>query len=401
MAELTHQSFREAFPYFKREDALCYLDNAATTQKPGVVIARMTDYWSSGVANIHRSSHLLAERATEAFEQSRTDIARFINADSKDIIFTKGSTESINLLSYALSSEFKPDDAIIISAQEHHANILPWRRLCEEQELELRVWQSDGLELDTQALIPLLDGARLLCVNHICNSTGAVNDLSSIIELAHGAGCQVMVDAAQSIAHIPIDVKALDCDFLVFSGHKCFGPEGTGVLFCPKALADSLPPWQLGGEMVETVSFDRVSFQESPLRFEAGTPNIAGVLGLAEALRFIASYDRAALHQHEQSLVRLAHERLSRLPGFKLYSPSSLDSSILSFGFEGIHSADMTALLDAQSIAIRAGMLCAMPWVKQLSGNSGILRLSVAPYNLAREIEQAVEAISEALEILG
>jgi cysteine desulfurase/selenocysteine lyase len=398
---------RACFPFYNNmasSQHITYLDNAATTQKLSIVIDCLTELWTGGSANVHRSSHSLANRLTERFEQARGSVAHFINAsESSEIVWTTGVTEGINLVANSWGEHhIKEGDEILVSAMEHHANMLPWQQLCERKGAKLKVIPLlDSAEIDLDALDKLLnDNVRLVAITHISNVLGSINPLKSIIDKCHQYQSKVLVDGAQAIAHLPVDVQDLNCDFYVFSGHKCFAPEATGVLYGKKKILASMPPWKTGGEMVKTVSYDQVEFQEPPFRFEAGTPNVSGLIALSEALQFLSSQDRESLRQHEEDLTTLLEQQLLSIEGLIIHSKAKQRSSIVAFSVRGCAAMDIAALLDEQNIAVRSGQLCAMPLVNQINP-SGLVRVSLAFYNSQDDIMKFVSALKQALELLS
>ena len=399
-------AIRQKFPFFDRqqaESAIIYLDNAATTQKPALVIECLTQIWENGSANVHRSSHTLANQLTERYENARNICASFINAQSSnEIVWTTGATEAINLIAHSWGRQnIQSGDVILITAMEHHANLLPWQQLCLQTGATLKVIPVlESAELDLQLLDTLLkEKVKLLAITHVSNVLGTINPIQQIIARCHQYNCKVLVDGAQAMAHLPIDVQQLDCDFYVCSGHKCFAPEGTGFLYGKKALLDAMPPWKTGGEMVKSVAFHSATYQPTPLKFEAGTPNISATIAFAQALLFLQSHDRIALLQHEKDLTALAELHLSEIAGLQRHSTAEKKSSIVALTIEGCQSMDLAALLDEQNIAVRSGHLCAMPLVKKLT-NNGILRASFCFYNSADEVMAFVAALKQSVSLL-
>jgi cysteine desulfurase/selenocysteine lyase len=397
---------RACFPFYNNRASsqqVIYLDNAATTQKLSIVIDCLTEIWTEGSANVHRSSHSLANQLTERFEQARDSVANFINAsESSEIVWTTGVTEAINLVANSWGDQhIKEGDQVLVSAMEHHANLLPWQQLCERKGAQLKVIPLlDNAEIDLDALEQMLnDNVRLVAITHISNVLGSVNPLKVIIDKCHQYPCKVLVDGAQAVAHLPVDVQALNCDFYVFSGHKCFAPESTGVLYGKKSILATMAPWKTGGEMVKTVSYDNVEFQEPPFRFEAGTPNVSGLIALSEALQFLSSLDRKGLHQHEQDLTTLLEQHLSSIEGLTIHSKAKQRSSIVAFSVRNCAAMDIAALLDEQHIAVRSGQLCAMPLVNQINP-AGLVRVSLAFYNSEHDIMKFVSALKQSLELL-
>ena len=407
---MSHSSFsvaelRSHFPILNQrinDFPLLYLDNAATTQKPQAVINAVCHYYEHDNANVHRAGHQLSHRATTQFEAGRHKVQQFINArSSKEIIWTKGTTEGLNLLANVFSSQIQSGDEIIISALEHHANIVPWQMLSERSGAVLKVipLTADNC-LDLGAYQQLLNNkTRLVSIAHISNALGVINPVKKIVQLAHQAGAQVIIDGAQAIAHEVVDVQALDCDYYLFSGHKMFAPTGIGVLYGKQALLEALPPWQGGGEMIKSVTFAQTTYNELPFKFEAGTPNIAGVIGLAAAIDFINGYDRSALQSHEQALLTFTEKALSALPEITLFARGAAKSGALSFTVKGEHPTDIAMLLDAQGVAVRSGSHCAMPLMRELNC-SGTVRVSFSIYNTEQEAQRFIEALKNILQLL-
>ncbi|MCP3675456.1 MAG: cysteine desulfurase [Gammaproteobacteria bacterium] len=398
---------RESFPFYSHNSSKSnpiYLDNAATTQKAAVVIDCINELWRNGSANVHRSSHSLANNLTRRYEDARLVCSHFINAKNKrEIIWTSGATEAINLVANSWGMDnLTAGDEILISKMEHHANLIPWQQLCKIKGVSLKIIPiTETAEIDLLALNSLLNSkVKLVAITHISNVLGTVNPIKEIIELCHKVGAIVLVDGAQAVAHIPVDVQQLDCDFYVFSGHKCFAPESTGVLYGKLNLLEAMSPWKTGGEMVKTVSFTSSNFQPAPLKFEAGTPNISGIIALSKALTFINSLDRKSLFEHEQYLTQLAKQKLLEINNIKLHSTAKQSSSIISFSINNINAMDLSALLDEQNIAIRSGQLCAMPLVRKLN-NAGVLRVSFCFYNSTDEVIQFIETLKQSIAIAG
>ncbi|MFW1678528.1 SufS family cysteine desulfurase [Pontibacter sp. JAM-7] len=391
---------RSEFPLLQQAtDAqpLTYLDNAATTQKPAVVIQNQQDYYCGFNANVHRASHRLSAVATQRFEQAREDVARYLNAASaQEIIWTRGTTEGINLIANSWGQRLSPGDEILISTLEHHANIVPWQMLAQRTGAVIRVIPllATG-DLDLAAYRKLLnERTQLVAIAHASNALGTINPLTEIIALAHQAGALVLVDGAQALPHLKVDLQALDADFYLFSGHKVFAPTGIGVLWGKASLLASMPPWQGGGEMITRVSFTDSQFQSAPFRFEAGTPNIAGALGLATALNWLGQQPYALLHQHEQDLLHRAVDGLSQIPGLQRIGQPQQSVSLVSFTLSGQHQQDIGVLLDQQGIAVRSGHHCAMPLMQSL-GLPGTTRASFAFYNTEAEVDSLLTALDQ------
>ena len=383
---------------------LVYLDNAATTQKPHSVIDALSAYYGTTNANVHRGVHTLSQRATDEFEGAREAVRAFLGAaDLREIVFTRGTTESINLVAQSYAREFlREGDEILIGAAEHHANIVPWQMLARQRGTVLTVAPIDARgELDMAAFERLL-GARtgLVAIGHVSNALGTVNPVARIVELAHAAGAKVLIDGAQAVAHGPVDVRALDCDFYAFSGHKLFGPTGIGVLYAKADLLEAMPPWQGGGDMIRTVSFEHTEYNDIPYKFEAGTPHIAGAIGLKAAIDYLASLDFAGAVAHEHALLEAATHALQAFPGLRVIGTAREKAAVLSFVIDGLHPQDLGVLLDSQGVAIRTGHHCAMP-VMQVFGLAGTARASFAFYNTDEDVERFVTALAKARDILS
>ncbi|HTE34799.1 MAG TPA: cysteine desulfurase [Chryseolinea sp.] len=397
---------RKEFPILHQQvngRDLVYLDNAATTQKPIAVIEVLSDYYQSYNANIHRGIHTLAEKATKAYENTRATAREFINAESlQEVIFTRGVTEGINLVATSYGRTFvKAGDDIIISAIEHHSNIVPWQFVCEEKNANLKVIPvSDDGVLDIDAYKKLLSSkTKIVAVNHASNSLGTINPVKEIIRLAHEVGAVVLIDGAQAGAHLEIDVQDLDCDFYVTSSHKMYGPTGTGFLYGKKALLEKMPPYHGGGEMIKEVTFARTTYNDLPYKFEAGTPNIADVVGFKYAMDFINTLGRENIAAHEHDLLVYATARLSKLKGIKLVGTAPEKVSVVSFTVEGIHPFDIGQMLDARGIAVRTGHHCTQPLMDRL-GIEGTVRASFAVYNTKKEIDQLAEGLERVINFM-
>lgn len=400
------EAVRALFPILNRKVKgrdLVYFDNAATAQKPITVIESLTHYYSHYNANIHRGLHTLADEATAAFEATRHSIRQFIGAaHSEEIIFTKGTTESINLIAQSWGNTFlKKGDEIIISSLEHHANIVPWQMVAESTGAQLRIIpiDDDGV-LDMEAFRNMLtEKTRFVSVVHASNALGVINPVEEIIALAHAHQALVLVDAAQSSVHLELDVQQLDCDFLVFSGHKIYGPTGTGILYGKKSLLEMMPPYQGGGEMIKEVSFEKTTYNELPFKFEAGTPNIADFIALKPAVEFIQQLGKKNIHAHEDALLRYATSNLTTIDGLRIRGNVTHKVSVVSFTIEGIHPQDLAILLDNQGIAVRTGHHCAQPLMKRL-GIVGTTRASFAAYNTMEEIDIFTSALNKSIKML-
>ena len=400
------EKIREDFPLLQRtvyNKPLIYLDNAATNQKPRQVLQRLADYYQSENSNIHRGTHKLSIQATTAYEQARQSVARFINAPAAEqIIFTKGTTESINLVATTFGERFvEAGDEILITHMEHHSNIVPWQLMCGRHGATLRVAdiREDGvLDMDDFKR-KLTTKTKLVAFAHVSNTLGTINPAQELVKLAHDAGARVLIDGAQAVAHLPVDVQALDCDFYCFSAHKIYGPMGNGVLFGKKEILEELPPYQGGGEMISEVTFDKTTFNELPFRFEAGTPNVAGALGLEAALHYIQSVGAEAMHQYENELLHYATEKLRAIPGLIIYGNSPEKTGVVTFNLVGIHSYDIGTLLDKFGVAVRTGHMCTQP-LTEFYGVPGFIRASFAMYNTRQEVDALTDAIMRSREML-
>lgn len=384
---------RQDFPILEEKiygKPLVYLDNGATSQRPLPVIEKMTEYYLKYNSNVHRGVHYLSNVCTDANEEARRIVQRFIRATSeKEIIFTRGTTESINLIAYTYGEAFiEEGDEILVTEMEHHANIVPWQMLCERKGAILKVVPfTDKGELDKEAFGRLLtDRVKLVGVAYVSNVLGTVNPVREIIAQAHRCGAKVLIDGAQAIQHIPVDVQELDCDFFVFSAHKIYGPTGVGVLYGKEELLNQMPPWQGGGEMIREVRFEKTTYNELPFKFEAGTPDFIGIIGLGEALKYVKSVGIEHFAGYEHQLLEYAMEQMKRIPGMRIFGEAACKSSVLSFAVGNIHHSDVGLLLDKMGIAVRTGQLCAEP-VMQHYGVTGMVRASLAMYNTEQEID--------------
>ena len=384
---------RKDFPILEEkiyDKPLVYLDNGATTQRPLTVIDKMTEYYLRYNSNVHRGVHYLSNKCTDANEEAREIVRKFINAAfTEEIIFTRGTTESITLVAHSFGEAFiNEGDEIIVTEMEHHANIVPWQMLCDRKKAVLKVVPfNDKGELDMEVFGKLLnERVKLVGVAYVSNVLGTVNPVKQIIDAAHARGAYVLVDGAQAIQHSPVDVQGLDCDFFAFSGHKIYGPTGIGVLYGKKSLLEQMPPWQGGGEMIKEVRFEKTTYNELPFKFEAGTPDFIGVIGLGEALEYVNRIGLDGIARYEHELLGYAMEQIRRIPGIILYGEAAEKSSVISFGIEGIHPFDLGTLLDKMGIAVRTGQLCAEP-VMQHYGVTAMARASIAMYNTREEID--------------
>ena len=383
---------------------LVYLDNAATTQKPQSVIDVITDYYTHYNSNIHRGNHYLSTLATEAHEAGRKTVQAYINAaHDHEIIFTRGTTESINLVAFSFGEAFvQPGDEVIVTAMEHHSNFVPWQMMCERRGARFRVVPFDekgDLRLDILENL-LNEKTRIVAFNHVSNSLGTINPAKKIIQMAHDAGAAVLVDAAQSVQHIEHDVQDLDADFYAFSGHKIYGPTGIGVLYGKEKWLDAMPPYQGGGEMIDLVTEEKTTYNKLPFKFEAGTPNVVGPIGLAAAIDYLNGFDFADVRAHEDEVLEYGREKLQEIPGLTLYGNSEHRTSILAFNIQGIHNFDMGTLLDTQGVAVRTGHHCTQPIMTAL-GIDGTVRASLALYNTKADIDALETAIYKVRKMLG
>jgi cysteine desulfurase/selenocysteine lyase len=393
---------RKDFPILSRQikgQPLVYLDNAATSQKPSQVIDTLDRYYREYNSNIHRGVHTLSSEATEAYEAARLKVKEFINAAYvQEIIFTSGTTDAINLVAQSYGrANIGSGDEIIITEMEHHSNIVPWQLLCEQTGARLRVVpiNDDGDLVMEEYRKALNEHTRMVALVHISNALGTINPVSEIIDLAHAAGVPVLLDGAQSTPHINVNVAMLDCDFYCFSGHKLFGPTGIGVLYGKRQLLETMPPWKGGGDMIRTVRFDKTTYNDLPYKFEAGTPHIAGVIGLGAAIDYVNSIGMPAIGAYEAHLLEYATAAISAVSGLKLIGTAKHKASILSFVMDGIHPHDLGTILDQQGIAIRTGHHCAMPVMEHFK-IPATARASLALYNTTEEIDHLVAALDNA-----
>ncbi len=382
---------------------LVYLDNAATTQKPMCVIDRERDYYLHENCNIHRGVHYLSQKATEAYEHARQTVADFIHAkESREVVFTRGTTESLNLLATSFEHLIIDEgDTVLVTAMEHHSNLVPWQQMIQRHHGKLLVVPMDDKGvLDLNCYKELLkDSPKVVSIAHISNVLGTVNPVKEMIKMAHQFGIPVVVDGAQSIAHHHIDVLDLDCDFFVFSGHKMYAPMGIGGLYGKAEWLEKLPPYQFGGEMVDTVSFERTSFNVLPFKFEAGTPNVGAALGLETAIQFLQTLDRKALEEHEARLLQLAIQQLSEIDGIRFIGEAEQHSGLVSFVIDGVHPYDLGTIIDKMGVAVRTGHHCAEPVMTRF-GIPGTVRASFALYNTIEEVEIFVNAVKKAALML-
>ena len=401
------QKIRANFPILYQQvngKPLVYLDNAATTQKPRAVIDAITRYYEADNANIHRGVHYLSQHATQRYEDSRETVRRFLNAaEPSEIVFVRGATEGINLIAQTLGrTRVRAGDEVLITAMEHHSNIVPWQILCEEKGAMLRVAPiNDAGELILDEFARLLGPrTKIVAVPHVSNALGTINPLRQMVELAHRHNAVVVVDGAQAVPHLAVDVRALDCDFYVFSGHKLYGPTGIGVLYGKSALLNAMPPYQGGGDTILSVTFEKTTYNKIPHKFEAGTPDISGVIGLAAAINYVNELGLDRIEAHERDLLRQATESLSTIPGIRLIGTAKEKASVLSFVMDGIHPHDIGTILDQEGIAIRTGHHCAQP-VMERFGIPATARASFAFYNTREEVNALVKGIDRVREVFA
>ncbi len=405
VGERNAADWRSDFPILRqtvRGKPLVYLDNAATTQKPQAVIDAEVAYYTHSNANVHRGVHTLSQLATDQYEGARSKVRHFINAaDTKEIVFVRGTTEAINLVAQSYARpRLTADDNIIISAMEHHSNIVPWQMVCGQTGAELRVVPvNDAGEFEFDVFAKVIGpNTKLVAITHLSNALGSITPVKRIIELAHSHGVPVLLDGAQAVSHLGVDVRALDCDFYAFSGHKIFGPTGIGVLYGKEALLEAMPPYQGGGDMIRSVTFGETLYNDLPYKFEAGTPNIAGAVGLGAALDYVSAIGLDAIAAHERDLLDHATGLVADIPGLRIIGTAHEKASILSFTLEGVHPHDIGTILDHDGVAIRAGHHCAMP-VMERFGLSGTARASFALYNTRQEVDALAAGLHKVMEM--
>lgn len=402
---LNIEEIRTQFPAIHQKvygKPLIYFDNGATSQKPQVVIDAINKYYTFENANIHRGVHFLSQQATDAYEEARRIVQRFIHAKHEhEVIFTKGTTDGINLVASCFGELLKAGDEIIISAMEHHSNIVPWQMLAERKGLKLNVIPIfDSGELDMEAFDKLLsEKTKLVSVTHISNTLGTINPVKTIIDKAHAIGAKVLLDGAQSIQHLKINVQELDCDFYAFSSHKVFGPTGAGILYGKEAILNTMPPYQGGGDMIAKVTFEKTTYNELPFKFEAGTPHIIGGIATGTALQYLSSLDADAIHNHEMELLNFAQEELLKIDGLRIIGTAKEKTSVVSFFIDGLHPFDIGTLLDKQGIAVRTGHHCTQPLMDRF-GIPGTVRASFAFYNTKEEVEVFLKALDRSVKML-
>ncbi|ERP85431.1 cysteine desulfurase [Alcanivorax sp. P2S70] len=393
-------ALRAQFPILDQQvngKPLVYLDNGATTQKPVAVLDALQNYYRGVNSNVHRGAHYLSDEATGQFEGARQTVANFLNASREEILWTKGTTESINIVAQCVAREqLQPGDEVLISTSEHHANIVPWQQACLATGATLKVIPlHDDCSLDLDAFDSLLsDKTKIVAIGHASNALGTLNPVKHMVAKAKAAGAITLVDGAQAVAHFPVDVQDLGADFYAFSGHKLFGPTGIGVLYGRRELLDAMPPYQTGGEMIEVVTFEKSTWNQLPYKFEAGTPNIAGAIGLGAAINWLNGQDRAALEAHENALLAYATEQANAFDGLKIIGTAASKVSVLSFLLDGGHPADVGMLLDKQGVAVRTGHHCTMPLMDSL-GIPGTVRASFSIYNTLDEVDRLFAALEK------
>lgn len=401
------QKVRAEFPILRElvhGKPLVYLDSANTSQKPESVLRAMDGYYRHANANIHRATHLLSERATQAYEGTRAKAARFINApDPKSIVLTTGTTDGINLVAQSYGRMvLRPGDEVILSWLEHHSNIVPWQILCEQTGARLLVIPIDergDIELDAYEDL-LSERTKIVAVSHVSNALGTINPIRHIIQSAHRRGAVVLIDGAQAVPHMAVDVQALDCDFYVFSSHKMFGPTGTGILFGRRPLLEAMPPYRGGGDMIASVTFAKTDYNVVPYKFEAGTPNIAGVVGLGAAIDYLGTIDRHAALVHEDSLLAYATDRVREIAGTRIVGEAREKTGVLSFVIDGVHPHDVGTVLDREGVAVRTGQHCAQP-VMDRYGLTATIRVSLALYNTREDIDVLIASMARVREVFG
>ena len=398
------EKIRKDFPILKVKvhgKPLVYLDNAATSQKPKQVIAAVNDFYERYNANIHRSIHKLGEEATVAYEEAHKKVANFINADFEEVIFTKNTTESINLLAYSLTNNLKAGDEIVISQMEHHSNFVPWQQLALKRKLKLKFIKinEEGLLDEESIKSTITKKTKIVSLTHVSNVLGTVNDVEEIGKIAHENNALFVVDGAQSVPHMPVDIKRLDCDFLAFSGHKMLGPTGIGVLYGKKELLEKMDPFLYGGEMIKEVKFENTRFNDLPWKFEAGTMNIAEAIGLGAAIDFLNKARMENIEQLDKELVKYAYEKLSEIKEVEIYGPDAEKrSSLVSFNIKGVHAHDTSQILDSEGIAVRAGHHCAMP-LHSVLGITASARASFYLYNTKEEVDKLIQGIHKVIKV--
>ncbi len=398
---------RNDFPVLNQQiykKPLVYLDNAATTQKPAQVLNRMRSYYENENSNIHRGVHFLSQEATSAFEQARESVKMFINAKSKsEVIFTKGTTDSINLVANSFGKKnLKQGGEVLISYMEHHSNIVPWQMICEQTGATLKVCNiTPGGEIDLDDFGKKLnEKTRIVAINQVSNALGTINPVKDLIKKSHEAGAYVLIDGAQAVAHLPVDIQDMDCDFYCFSGHKMYAPMGIGILYGKEKILEEMIPYQGGGEMIESVSFEKTTYNDLPFKFEAGTPNVGGALGLEAAIKYMQHAGIDKLMNYEDELLDYTKKKLAEIEGLKIYGQATHKTAVISFGLQNIHPYDAGTLIDKFGVAVRTGHLCTQPLVDFFK-TPGFIRASLAMYNTTDEVDKLIEAIVKSREMLA
>jgi cysteine desulfurase/selenocysteine lyase len=401
------EEVRKDFPVLQQQvngHPLVYLDNGATAQKPKKVIDCISHYYQSYNANIHRGVHHLSQLATQAYEAAREEVRDFLNAaETAEIVFTSGTTDGINLVANTYGRMLlKPGDEVLISAMEHHANIVPWQMVCEQTGAILKVIpiSQKGEWIMDEALNMITNSTKIVAVMHVSNALGTINPVEQIIDAAHAAGARVLIDGAQAVPHFPVNIQQLNCDFYVFSGHKISAPTGIGILYGKKELMEIMPPWKGGGDMIKEVSFAKTTYAETPLKFEAGTPNIEGAIALAEGIRYWRKLNHEGLMMHEQGLLEYATSELLKIPGMRIYGTAERKVPVVSFLIEGLHPYDIGFILDRNGIAVRTGHHCAQP-LMDFFKIPGTVRASFAFYNTLQEVDLLIKALRQAIRMLS
>ena len=404
---MINENIKDDFPTLNQKingNKLVYLDNAATTQKPKVVVKAIEKFYNFDNSNIHRGVHTLSQRATEAYENSRKNISEFINCkDEKQIIFVRGATEAINLVAQCyVRPLLTPDDEIIISQMEHHANIVPWQIICEEKDAKLKIIpMNESGELIFEEVGRIInENTKFISINHVSNSLGTINPVKKVIDLAHSKNIKVLVDGAQAVQHLSVDIKELNPDFYCFSGHKLYGPTGIGILYGKANLLEKMPPYQGGGDMIKSVTFDKTTYNDIPHKFEAGTPNISGAIGLSAAIDYVNQIGIENIAEHELKLLKYASNKIREIEGVKIIGTAEEKASVLSFTIEGIHPHDIGTIMDAEGGAIRAGKHCTDP-VMDFYGIPATARASFGIYNTEEDIDKLIDSVKKTIEVFG
>lgn len=393
---------KKDFAIFKSQKKLAYLDNAATSLTPDSVVEAMDEYYEKYNSNIHRGVYKLAQIADQNYEGARKKIAQFLNADTSEVIFTSGATHGLNIVASGLSKNLGKGDVVVLSRMEHHGNLVPWQEASRRQGFTIKFIElGSDYQLDLKSAAKIIDKkCKVVSLIYVSNTLGTINPVAKIISLAKQAGAVTILDAAQAVSHLPIDVKKLDCDFLAFSGHKMFGPTGIGILYGKKSLLEKMEPFSFGGDMISTVSYEKSTWNELPYKFEAGTPNIAGAIGLGAAVDYIKKIGYKNISAHENALTKYALAKLSAIPGVKIIGPKTSRVGVISFTVEGIHPHDLASILDGEGVAVRAGHHCTMPLMKLL-GVKATARASFAIYNDRKDVDKLIDGVKKAIKIFA